>query len=65
MKDQKLFKDLRRHVKIELAKRDKTQSQLANELGVSRQYLNNMYLGKVSTFNQTRERLLTALEKIS
>jgi len=64
MKQEKLFKDLRRHVKIELAKRDKTQSQLADNLGVSRQYLNNMYLGKAGTFEQVREKLLTALELI-
>ena len=53
---------IRRVVNIELAKRDISKTELADKLGIKKQYLSNMVAGKVATLPKSWERLFSELE---
>lgn len=53
---------IRRAVRIELARRDYSQADLARQLGMAPQYLSNMMRGKVSKMPEAWQRVLDALD---
>ena len=64
MNTDKLFKQFRKQVKLKLARHEITARQLADELGISPQNLNNRFLGKVSDFETTKLEIETALKNL-
>jgi transcriptional regulator with XRE-family HTH domain len=50
-------KDIRENVRIEMLRRDLTQTQLAEAIGVSRQYLSKLLHGHVDGGLDTWERI--------
>lgn len=50
--------DIRRAIRIELAKQNMSQAELAEKMGMSRQYLNRVMLGQIGKIPKTWEKLL-------
>ena len=53
---------IRRAVNVELAKRDMNYSDLAEKLGMKRQYLSAILTGKVATLQKSWEKILGELD---
>lgn len=58
---ERMTDDIRRAVRVELAKRDFSQAELARQLGMAPQYLSNMMRGKVSRMPEAWQKVLDAL----
>jgi transcriptional regulator with XRE-family HTH domain len=54
--------DIRQYVRLELSKRNMSQSRLAAEIGVSRQYLSNIMRGVSGNVPSVWEKIFTELE---
>lgn len=54
--------DIRRAVRIELAKKDYSQADLARELGMAPQYLSDIMRGRVGKIPAAWQRILDALD---
>ena len=53
---------IRRAVRVELARRDQKQARLAERVGISRQYLNDVIRGKAGNVPAVWQRILDELE---
>ena len=49
---------IRQAIRIELAKRNMKQTELAEKMGMSKQYLNRVMLGQIGKIPKTWEKLL-------
>ncbi len=49
---------IRQAIRIELAKRNMKQAELAEKMGMSKQYLNRIMLGQIGKIPKTWEKLL-------
>lgn len=58
---ERMTDEIRRAVRVELAKRDETQADLARELGMAPQYLSDIMRGKVSKIPTAWRKILDAL----
>jgi ribosome-binding protein aMBF1 (putative translation factor) len=54
--------DIRRAVRIELARRDDKQARLAERIGVTRQYLNDVLRGKAGNVPAVWQKILDELD---
>lgn len=53
---------IRQAVRVELARRDTNQAQLAEQVGVSRQYVNNLMRARAGNVPEVWQRILDALD---